>query len=135
MSDVIADLRRDLEQRLNEIERRLADVQPLMDEQEKIRAALARPPSPGRRAPTPRATPARKTSKRAPRGANREAILGVVAGRPGATASEIADVTKISRPVTYNTLAKLVEQGRLAKTALPGGQTGYQPAPPTPAVA
>ncbi len=52
-----------------------------------------------------------------------------MAGRPGATASEIADVTKISRPVTYNTLAKLVEQGRLAKTALPGGQTGYRPAP------
>jgi hypothetical protein len=38
-------------------------------------------------------------------------------------------VTKISRPVTYNTLAKLVEQGRLAKTDLPGGQTGYRLAP------
>ena len=128
MSDVIADLRRDLEQRLNEIDRRLADVQPLMDEQQKIRAALARAPFAVASRPTPRAMPARKVTKRAPRGANRDAILGVVAGRPGATASEIADVTKISRPVTYNTLAKLVEQGRLAKTALPGGQTGYRPA-------
>ena len=42
------------------------------------------------------------------------------------SATEIADVTKISRPVTYNTLAKLVEQGRLTKTQLPGGQTGYR---------
>ena len=48
------------------------------------------------------------------------------------SAAEIADVTKISRAVTYNTLAKLVEQGQLAKTELPGGQTGYKPAPPAP---
>ena len=42
------------------------------------------------------------------------------------SATEIADVTKISRAVTYNTLAKLVEQGQLEKTELPGGQTGYR---------
>ena len=47
------------------------------------------------------------------------------------TAAEIADVTKISRAVTYNTLAKLVEQGKLEKTALPGGQTGYKSAQPS----
>ena len=43
------------------------------------------------------------------------------------SAAEIADVTKISRAVTYNTLAKLIEQGKIAKTELPGGQTGYTP--------
>ena len=48
------------------------------------------------------------------------------------SAAEIADVTKISRAVTYNTLAKLVAQGRVAKTELPGGQTGYNPAEPAP---
>jgi Fe2+ or Zn2+ uptake regulation protein len=32
--------------------------------------------------------------------------------------------------VTYNTLAKLVEQGKLEKTELPGGQTGYKAAAP-----
>ncbi len=127
MSDVIADLRRDLQQRLKDIERQLADVQPLVAEQEKIRAALARPPFSSSARPATRGTSARKARTRAPRGANREAILSVVDGRPGATASEIADVTKISRAVTYNTLAKLVQQGRLSKTDLPGGQTGYRP--------
>jgi Fe2+ or Zn2+ uptake regulation protein len=37
-------------------------------------------------------------------------------------------VTKISRAVTYNTLAKLVAQGEIEKTELPGGQTGYKSA-------
>ena len=72
----------------------------------------------------------RIASRFAPRGANREAILGIVGERPGVTASEISDVTKISRAVTYNTLAKLIEQGLLAKTELPGGQTGYKSATP-----
>jgi Fe2+ or Zn2+ uptake regulation protein len=78
--------------------------------------------------PATKGTPARKNRTRAPRGANREAILSVVGERPGVSATEIADVTKISRAVTYNTLAKLVEQGQLQKTELPGGQTGYKSA-------
>ncbi len=122
MSDVIADLRRDLEQRLKEIERELAGLEPLMREQEQIRAALAQPPF-----ARPAAAPTRSSARRsrAPRGANREAILSVVSARPGVTATEIAEVTKISRAVTYNTLAKLVSQGALKKTELPGGQAGY----------
>ena len=44
------------------------------------------------------------------------------------SAAEISDVTKISRAVTYNTLAKLIEQGKIEKTELPGGQTGYKAA-------
>ena len=125
VSDVIADLRRDLESRLKDIERQLEGMQPLVNERERIRAALARPPFAGRSRPATKGTSARKSRTRAPRGANREAILSVVGQRPGVSAAEIADVTKISRAVTYNTLAKLVEQGRLRKTQLPGGQTGY----------
>src|SRR3954447_1895115 len=132
MSDVIGDLRRELEGRLKEIDQLLADVKPLMREQEEIRAALARPPFAGGARPASKGTSSRKARTRAPRGANREAILGVVASRPGVTASEIADVTKISRAVTYNTLAKLVEQSAVQKTELPGGQTGYKtPQPAT----
>jgi sugar-specific transcriptional regulator TrmB len=135
VSDVIAGLRRELEERLKEIERQLAEHQPLLREREQIEAALAQPPfaatAPARaaakRAPAPRSKPA---AKRAPRGANREALLKAVDERPGASASELADVTKIARAVTYNTLAKLVEQGRLEKTELPGGQTGYKLATP-----
>jgi sugar-specific transcriptional regulator TrmB len=127
VSDVIGRLRRELEQRLGEIERELAGLEPLIREQERIRAALARPPFSAPSRPATKGTSARKSRSRAPRGANREAILSVVGDRPGVSAAEISDVTKISRAVTYNTLAKLVEQGRLEKTPLPGGQTGYKP--------
>jgi len=129
VSDVIAALKRDLEQRLNDIERELAAYEPLLQERDQIQAALSRPPFAAERRPAAtRGTSSRKQSSRAPRGANREAILSVVGERPGVSAAEIADVTKISRAVTYNTLAKLVAQGRLEKTELPGGQTGYKPA-------
>ena len=44
MSDVIAGLRRDLEERLKDIERQLAEHEPLLREREQIQAALAQPP-------------------------------------------------------------------------------------------
>jgi hypothetical protein len=128
VSDFIGDLKRDLEQRLKEVERELANVDPLLRERDRLRAALAAAPFAGPGRPAAQGTSPRKQRTRAPRGANREAILGVVAERPGVSAAEISDVTKISRAVTYNTLAKLIEQGRLEKTELPGGQTGYKPA-------
>ena len=97
-----------------------------MRERERLVAALATPPFAGPSRPATKGTSPRKARTRAPRGANREAILSVVTDRPGTTAAEISDVTKISRAVTYNTLAKLIEQGKLEKTELPGGQTGYK---------
>ena len=45
MSDVIAGLKQDLEQRLQEIERELAAYAPLMREREQIEAALAGAPA------------------------------------------------------------------------------------------
>jgi sugar-specific transcriptional regulator TrmB len=138
LSDFIGDLRRDLEQRLKEVERELANVDPLLRERDRLRSALATPPFAATTA-TASARVAtkspRKVKTRAPRGANREAIVRVVGERPGVSAAEISDVTKISRAVTYNTLAKLVEQGKIAKTELPGGQTGYKPVAAAPAEA
>jgi predicted HTH transcriptional regulator len=132
VSDVIADLRRQMQDRLKEIDGELKGVEALQREREQIEAALAQPPFATDRATAaaaaPRRAPARSTRRRAPRGANREAVLNAVSERPGVTAATIADVTKISKAVTYNTLAKLVEQGKLEKTELPGGQTGYKAA-------
>ncbi len=124
--NVIGDLRRDIEQRLRQVESELETYEPLLRERDRLLAALSRPPFAAAARPATKGTSAHKSRTRAPRGANREAILSVVGERPGVSATEIADVTKISRPVTYNTLAKLVEQGRLTKTQLPGGQTGYR---------
>ena len=123
-----------MEERLKVVERELASVQPLVRERERLEAALSMAPFATSVRPAAKAAPARKprAGTRAPRGANREAILKLVGERPGVSAAEIADVTKISRAVTYNTLSKLVLQGLLAKSELPGGQTGYQPAPPAP---
>ena len=106
-----------------------------MREREQIQAALATAAvrdaaRAGRRrsAARRRASRAARRARRAARTARRS--CSVVGERPGVSAAEIADVTKISRAVTYNTLAKLVEQGKVEKTELPGGQTGYKPAPP-----
>ena len=115
-----------MEERLKEVERELASVQPLVRERERLEVALSMAPFATSVRPAAKAAPARKpsTGTRAPRGANREAIMKLVGERPGVSAAEIADVTKISRAVTYNTLSKLVQQGLLAKSELPGGQTG-----------
>jgi Fic family protein len=124
-----------MQQRLEVVERELAAVQPLVRERERLEAALSMAPFATSVRPAAKAAKARKPragGTRAPRGANREAIQKLVGERPGVSAAEIADVTKISRAVTYNTLSKLVQQGLLAKSELPGGQTGYQPAPPAP---
>jgi CRP-like cAMP-binding protein len=137
VSDVIADLRRQMQDRLKEIERQLAGMESLAREREQLEAALAQPPfasaparAAARRPAAKRSAPRRAARPRAPRGANRQAVLAAVSERPGVTAATIADVTKISKAVTYNTLAKLVAQGELEKTELPGGQTGYKTATP-----
>ena len=68
MSDFIGDLRRDLEQRLKDVERELASVEPLLRERDRLRAALAhaavRDPAPARAAATG-ARRARKAAHRA----------------------------------------------------------------------
>jgi hypothetical protein len=62
---------------------------------------------------------------RAPRGANREAVLAVVRDRPGVTTSELAAASGVTGGTLYALLRRLTDQGELAKRELPGGQTGY----------
>jgi DNA-binding transcriptional ArsR family regulator len=136
MADPIAQLRHDLQKRLREIDRELADIQGLLDERQRIQRALDQPPFADgrttRRAQSLRARPAskgtapRKARTRAPRGANREAIIAIAGDRPGVTATEIAQATTISRPVVAATASKLANQGLLTKESLPGGQVGYR---------
>jgi hypothetical protein len=64
-------------------------------------------------------------STRAPRGANREAVLKIVADRPGVTAAELAAASGIARNTLSPLLRRLVERGELSRRELPGGQTGY----------
>jgi hypothetical protein len=128
-----------------EIEARLAELRPLIAEIEQLEAAkealLARGedalPSLGRRMPRAagggaaarngssggtrrrrgRAVGGDRGGARAPRGANRDAILRLVEERPGVSVAEIASVTKIAKPTVATTVSKLKREGVLADEA------------------
>src|SRR5215208_3060134 len=107
MADLVGQIQRDIEKRLQEL-------RPLIEEKEQLEAVLAaltngsstgggvtaapraRAAAPVR--PSDRAPYAGGRSRRAPRGANREAILSVVRERPGVSASEVAAITRIAKP-------------------------------------
>jgi DNA-binding transcriptional ArsR family regulator len=118
MADLVAQIQRD-------IERRLKELRPLLEEKEQLEAVLAALTNGeqinggsiaaprGRAGVGARAPYAGGKSQRAPRGANREAILGVVRERPGISASEVADVTGIAKPTVHTTISQLKRKGIL----------------------
>lgn len=122
MADLVGQIQRD-------IEKRLAELRPLIEEKEQLEAVLAAltngsgaaaaPVAPRVRATTtPRAAAGRAPyaagkGRRAPRGANREAILTVVRERPGVSAAEVAEITKIAKPTVHTTISQLKRKGIL----------------------
>jgi DNA-binding transcriptional ArsR family regulator len=125
MADLVGQIQRD-------IERRLQELRPLLAEKERLEAVLAALTSDanggaGRAGGRPRAAQSAAASaasaerapyaggkrRRAPRGANREAILAVVRERPGVSAAEVADVTKIAKPTVHTTISQLKRKGIL----------------------
>jgi hypothetical protein len=70
---------------------------------------------------------------RAPRGANRAAVLRVLGDRPGVSVAELSSASGVARPVLYSLLKTLEQRGEIAKEQLPGGSTGYRLAPEVPA--
>lgn len=119
MADLVGQIQRD-------IERRLQELRPLIEEKEQLEAVLAAltngaagaaPAAPRARATTPRAAGrapyAAGKNRRAPRGANREAILSVVRERPGVSAAEVAAITRIAKPTVHTTISQLKRKGIL----------------------
>ncbi|HET6449036.1 MAG TPA: helix-turn-helix domain-containing protein [Conexibacter sp.] len=119
MADLVGQIQRDIEKRLQEL-------RPLIEEKEQLEAVLAAltngstvaaPAAPRARAtttrPAARAPYAGGKSRRAPRGANREAILSVVRERPGVSAAEVAEITKIAKPTVHTTISQLKRKGIL----------------------
>jgi len=120
MADLVGQIQRDIEKRLQEL-------RPLIEEKERLEAVLAALTNGS--ASTPAAPPARTTTttpravgrapyaagrgRRAPRGANREAILSVVRERPGVSAAEVAEITKIAKPTVHTTISQLKRKGIL----------------------
>jgi hypothetical protein len=132
------------------IRARLKELAPLVAEYERLEAAYAALEGAGRQAPDgarrPRSAPqprrraaagraakaSARSGVRAKRGQNKAAVYGVIAERPGVTVSELAQVTGIAKPMIYNTTRTGIGRGELEKVALPGGQTGFKPAPVAP---
>jgi hypothetical protein len=133
----------------SEMSTRLAELRPLVDEHTRLEAASqalddAHGATLGSAAPAPAArsrsrrlnkTPA-TARKRAPRGANRLAVLRAAQDRPGATSAELATLSGVQRGTLQALLARLVKNGELQKQTLPTGRTGYAiglPRPEAPA--
>jgi MarR family len=105
-----------------EIRERLAAGRAAAQEYERLEAALAALGGP---APAPPAR-RRETRPRAPRGANRAAVLRALEERPGASASELAAASGVDRTALYPLLSRLADRGEIIKEQLPGGATGYR---------
>jgi hypothetical protein len=132
-----------LDQIHSQIRDRARELRPAVFESERLTAALAAldslgaaPPAKRQASPArvgkPRLRPSRpspsrpSSPKRAPRGANRAAVLGVLAERPGVSVTELSTAADIARPVLYALLKTLEERGEVVKEELPGGITGYR---------
>jgi DNA-binding transcriptional ArsR family regulator len=121
MADLVGQIQRD-------IEKRLLELRPLIEEKERLEAVLAAlknggstaavATAPRARAATTRSSAGRAPyaagkGRRAPRGANREAILSVVRERPGVSAAEVASITRIAKPTVHTTISQLKRKGIL----------------------
>ncbi len=127
MAKALDDVKRDLRNRLKELE-------PLVKEYEQLqRADLALNFSEPQEAPAgrPRSNgkarkPAKTSAKRAPRGANKEKVYGVISERPGVSVGEIAQASGVGKPIIYNITRAGIEKGELEKVDLGGGRAGFR---------
>ena len=69
--------------------------------------------------------PVLKARERAPRGANRDAVLRAVAARGGVTMRELEVATGVKRSSLPKLVRTLTLRGELEKIMRPDGQTGY----------
>jgi len=122
-----------------EMSTRLAELRPLVDEHRRLHAALqalgdvagsaaagsTSAPAPAPVKPRARKAPPSKPRTRAPRGANRAAVVRALQDRPGATGAELATVSGVERNTLYTVLTRLVREGQVQTQSLPTGRTGY----------
>ncbi|WP_041730058.1 helix-turn-helix domain-containing protein [Conexibacter woesei] len=109
-----------LDQLIEQIDTRLEALRPFVAEFEQLeaaRAVLVADHGAGARrlrARASRGTAAQpRRARRAPRGANRAAILHLAAERPGITVAEIAQETGIGKPTVHSTVYALKRRGEL----------------------
>lgn len=140
MPDLLDGIREELGARLDQLRpfvdehRRLDAAMQALDDVKPLHAGAAAASSPAKTTkPRTPNTPAAKQRKRAPRGANREAVLRAASQRPGATSAELAAVSGVEPNTLSALIRRLVNAGELHKRALPTGRTGYALADTPPA--
>jgi len=96
-------------------QRRLQQIEPLIEEAERLRDVLEVIEKRSERAQPQRRAGAhgRSQGPRAPKGANKRVILELVRQRPGITPAEIASTTGLKRTVVASTVSRLKRHGDL----------------------
>ena len=129
MAQSLEDVKRTLRERLDEL-------RPLVEEYRELERAAAALGEGGEERERERAAPARPrkaaAAPRAPRGANKRAVLDVIAERPGVSVGEIAEITRVARPLVYGVTRAGVERGELEAVELGGGRKGFKRADASP---
>lgn len=116
MSDFLTEKRREIEQRMKEL-------RPLVDEYHQLEAAVAaldgaKPVTTARTPRQPKAPARPGTGKRGrPKGSGKRAqqVLELVTAQPGITIPEIADSIGIQQNYLYRVVPDLQKQGKLIK--------------------
>jgi hypothetical protein len=119
-----------LDQLKRQLRERLTELQPLVDEYaqlERAAAALGDEPPAAPKQEKPRKASAAAPA-RAPRGANKTAVLATIDERPGVTVGEIAAVTGIAKPLIYNVTRTALGKGEIESVDLGGGRKGFKTA-------
>jgi hypothetical protein len=96
-------------------QRRLQQIEPLIEEAEQLRDVLKVIEKRSERGQSQRRPSARARSQgpRAAKGANKRVILELVRQRPGITPAEIASTTGMKRTVVASTVSRLKRHGEL----------------------
>ena len=110
-------IRAEIDKQRKDLEKR---VKPLQDQLTDLEDALQRLVHRDGHKPSPKKRPA---SRRAPRGANKQAILSALNKQPGASAAEIATATGIKTTVVSSSLTGMAKQGEVKRTKRNGRVT------------
>jgi hypothetical protein len=130
MADYIADLRRQMQERLRQIDTELRTVQGLLDEKARIERALEREPFAQSRR-TRASSNASSRPRRARRGETRERFVAFVEQRPGVSVSEVSRGIDIPSTYAHNLASRLTKEGVLERFELPSGSKGLRRTQPS----
>lgn len=116
MSDFLAQQKRDIRGRLAAVERELLKVEHLVEERERLQAALrALEGGSPQGHPKGRESAPKRPRRAGRRGSGRETIIKAVEQSPGATAGDVAKSTGLSRNTVAASLSQLRKAGVLEK--------------------